>query len=129
MQGQINLLTILTDNYEKMLAFYTDVLGFAVEHDHGGYTEFVQSGVRFALCSRNIMLEATGHPSYGEERKGQAFELAFPCADTQALDAAYSEITGKGATAIKAPARMPWNQYTAFFADPDGNIHELFANL
>jgi len=24
---------------------------------------------------------------------------------------------------------MPWNQRTAFIADPDGNIHEIFADL
>ncbi|MFQ5753700.1 MAG: VOC family protein [bacterium] len=35
----------------------------------------------------------------------------------------------KGTTPIQAPATMPWGQKTAFFADPDGNIHELFANL
>ena len=35
----------------------------------------------------------------------------------------------KGVTPIQAPANMPWGQRTAFFADPEGNIHELFAEL
>lgn len=34
-----------------------------------------------------------------------------------------------GATPIQAPQNMPWNQRTALFSDPDGNIHEIFAEL
>ena len=30
---------------------------------------------------------------------------------------------------IKEPQNMPWNQRTALFADPDGNIHEIFAGI
>ena len=35
----------------------------------------------------------------------------------------------QGAVGVKPPAKMPWGQYTAFFADPEGNIHELFTDL
>jgi uncharacterized glyoxalase superfamily protein PhnB len=45
------------------------------------------------------------------------------------VDHAYAELTGKGAAHIQAPANMPWNQRTAFFADPDGNVHEIFADI
>ena len=34
-----------------------------------------------------------------------------------------------GARAIHDPEDMPWNQRTALFADPDGNIHEIFADI
>jgi hypothetical protein len=34
-----------------------------------------------------------------------------------------------GAIPIKKPSYMPWNQRTGFFADPDGNVHEVFADL
>src|ERR1700726_2830274 len=120
MQAQINLITILTDHIDAMTAFYQEVLGFKIEHEHGGYTEFVQTGVRFALCTRSIMAETTHHPSYNQARQGQVFELAFPLSNRQEVDSTYEEIISKGAIAIQSPAAMPWNQYTAFFADPDG---------
>ena len=41
----------------------------------------------------------------------------------------YAEIVARGAVPIHSPADMPWGQRTAMFADPDGNIHELFADL
>jgi catechol 2,3-dioxygenase-like lactoylglutathione lyase family enzyme len=78
MKGRIGLVTILTDNIPSMKEFYGEVLGFEVKEDLGNYVEFVNKGVRFALCTRNVMHEGTGHSSYKKLGVGQAFELAFP---------------------------------------------------
>ncbi len=129
MTPTIALLTILTDDIPTMTRFYHDVLGFPVEQDHGEYVEFQSPGVRFALCARHILADSTHHPSYGESRRGQSFELAFPLATATEVDATYAAIVAGGAASVQAPANMPWGQRTAFFADPDGNIHELFAGL
>lgn len=126
MKQSIGLVTILTDNAPALVAFYRDALGFAPKDDHDGYTEFVTGGVRFAVCARSIMAEATAHASYREGRRGQSFELAFPCDSPEDVDRSYDAIIAKGATPIGPPATMPWGMRTAFFADPDGNIHELY---
>ncbi len=76
-----------------------------------------------------MMEQWTGDSSFKELVSGHAFELAFPLDTPEGVDAIYAEIVAKGATPIRAPADMPWGQRTAFFADPDGNIHELFADL
>jgi lactoylglutathione lyase len=128
MQGKIALVTILTDDVPRLVAFYRDVLGFAVENPMDDYTEFVSEGVRFAVCNRTELVNATHHPRFSEPVHGQAFELAFPLPTQDDVDRAYAEITANGATPIQPPATMPWGQRTAFFADPDGNIHELFAD-
>ena len=129
MKAQIALITIATDNVPSMIQFYRDVLGFQVESDMGEYVEFKNEGVRFAICARSILENATGHPSFNQPRNGQSFELAFPCDTPEAVNQEYDDIVANGATPIKAPASMPWGQRTAFFADPEGNIHELFADL
>lgn len=129
MKGKIALITILTGNVPALLQFYRDVLGFQAKGDMGEYVEFESEGVRFAICSRSIMEGATKHPSYKEPKSGQSFELAFPLDTPEEVDKAYADIVAKGATPIQAPTTMPWGQRTAFFADPDGNIHELFADL
>ncbi|MCA1598053.1 MAG: VOC family protein [Chloroflexi bacterium] len=129
MTPTIALVTILTDDVPAMTRFYRDVLGFPIEQDPGEYVEFRSPGVRFALCARHVMSEATRHPSYAEPRHGQSFELAFPLPTPVEVDAAYAGIVAGGATPVQAPADMPWGQRAAFFADPDGNIHELFASL
>lgn len=129
METRIALITILTGDVPALARFYRDVLGFAVETDMGEYVEFASEGVRFAVCARSIMFEATGDDRFRQPAAGRSFELAFPCSSPATVDEAYAEIVGQGATPIKAPADMPWGQRTAFFADPDGNVHELFADL
>jgi catechol 2,3-dioxygenase-like lactoylglutathione lyase family enzyme len=127
MKAKINLITIWADDVPSMVYFYREVMGFEVITDLGQYVEFRNEGVRFSICGRPVMAEI--HDSYHEKQKGQAFELAFPCDTPEGVDRTYEEIIGKGATPIQGPADMPWNQRTAFFADPEGNIHELFAEL
>jgi catechol 2,3-dioxygenase-like lactoylglutathione lyase family enzyme len=128
-KGTVALITILTDNVPAMLRFYRDVLGFQVKSNQGKYVEFENEGVRFAICSRLIMKSVTGHSSYRQTKTGQTFELAFPLDTPEEVDRVYADILAKGAMAVKAPATMSWGHRTAFFADPDGNIHELFAEL
>jgi uncharacterized glyoxalase superfamily protein PhnB len=72
------------------------------------------------------MADTTGDGSYHEEKRGQSFELAFAVKSIDELEEAYNKILTMGATPVKPPTRMPWGQTAAFFADPDGNIHELF---
>ena len=129
MKGQIALITILTDDVPRLVFFYRSALGFEVLQDMGQYVELVNPGVRFAICARSVMENATGALGFKETRSGQTFELAFPCPSVTELDLVYADIISKGAAPIQPPANMPWNQRTAFFADPDGNIHELFADL
>jgi len=129
MDGKIALITILTNEVRRMVDFYHSVLGFQILEDMGQYVELMNPGVRFAICARSVMENATGHADFHETRSGQSFELAFPLASASEVDLAYADIISNGAKPIQPPTNMPWNQRTAFFADPDGNIHELFANL
>lgn len=129
MKPSIALITVLADDAPALAAFYRDVLGFQPKSDLGKYIEFGSEGVRFSVCARSIMSEATHHPSYDEPASGQHFELAFPLDTPEAVDATFADIVARGAQPIQPPATMPWGQRTAFFADPEGNIHELFADL
>jgi uncharacterized glyoxalase superfamily protein PhnB len=74
------------------------------------------------------MYEATGHESYREERGSHAFELAFPVGGPDDVDRVYDELMAGGASPIKGPEMMPWGRKTAFIADPDGNIHEIYSH-
>jgi lactoylglutathione lyase len=33
----------------------------------------------------------------------------------------------EGAAPVKGPEMMPWGRKTAFIADPEGNIHEIYS--
>lgn len=127
MKAEINLITIWTNHIDKMKSFYNKVLGFNVINDLGNYVEFENSGVRFAICMREVMYNYS--KDYEKNVSGQAFELAFPCENPSDVDKSFKELITMGATPIHEPQDMPWNQRTALFADPDGNIHEIFAEI
>ena len=127
MKAKINLVTIWTNNIDKMKNFYNQVLGFKIKNDLGNYVEFENEGVRFAICTRDVMYVYNNE--YEKAVIGQVFELAFPCENPNDVDESFTHLIAKGATPIHKPQDMPWRQRTALFADPDGNIHELFAEI
>ncbi|MGL4107442.1 VOC family protein [Clostridium sp. LP20] len=127
MKAEINLITIWTEDIDRMKEFYNKVLGFKIINDLGNYVEFENSGARFAICKREVMHNYS--KEYEKKAVGQGFELAFPCESTSDVDKSFKELIEKGATFIKEPQDMPWNQRTALFADPDGNIHEIFSEI
>lgn len=129
MTAQIALITLLTDRVPELAAFYRDVFGFKVKSDLGPYVELENEGVRFAICTREIMFNATGSETYRQPFNGQAFELAFPVDSPTEVDRTYTRLIAQGAQPVTPPADLPWGQRAAFFADPEGYIHEIFADL
>ncbi|MEN1681392.1 MAG: VOC family protein [Planctomycetota bacterium] len=123
---QINMLSVFTEQIDAMRRFYADVLGMEVGADLGKYVEFEGVGVRFALCERQVMSEAVDAERFGKPATGRPFSLAFACGDADELASEYGRVTAAGAEAVRPPGDMPWGQRAAFFADPDGNVHELF---
>lgn len=128
MRVQLEGITVLSDDVSRLASFYREVIGFntIIEEDH--YVEFENSGVRFAICLKSLMADNTNeHHSFKEERRGQAFELNFQCDSPEDARNIYRDFVLKGATAITEPKSMSWGHTTGFFADPDGNIHSIFA--
>lgn len=128
MKANIAVITILSNDVPLLAQFYRDALGFKIIVDSEEYVEFENIGVHFSICSKRLMAVNTdGHSSFLEERKGQSFELCFPCDSPELVRKTYRDILTKGAIQLKNPI-MPWGQTTAFFAVPEGNIHSIYAD-
>ncbi len=130
MQLKLDMMGIITSKFAEMKNFYRDSLGMEVVFEMSdNYVEFKHPGIRFAISTNEVMSQVTKHKSYTEAKQGQALELAFIVDSPAEVDSTYAELLEKGATAVTSPDDMPWGQRAAFFADPDGNIHEIFCNL
>lgn len=70
-----------------------------------------------------------GHPSYAVKFTGQAFEMNLQCDSPDEVEQRYDQLVVAGATPTGRPALREWGQFAGFFADPEGNIHSLFANV
>ncbi|REE80175.1 catechol 2,3-dioxygenase-like lactoylglutathione lyase family enzyme [Paenibacillus taihuensis] len=121
-------ITMLADDVARLARFYQEVLGFAIVVEEEHYVEFSNPGVRLAICSRSLMADNTNaYYSFQESRKGQAVELNFQCESPEQVYALYDEFVSKGALDIIAPQIKSWGHTAAFFGDPEGNVHSLFA--
>jgi len=123
-------ITVLADDVDRLARFFETALELPVTVREEHYVAFETAGVRLAVFRREHMAANThDHPSFRGRRNTQAFELNFECADAAAVDLSFARIVALGGTAIAAPVVTDWGHFTAFFADPEGNIHSLFAVL
>ncbi|WP_459643986.1 VOC family protein [Kineococcus sp. NUM-3379] len=123
-------ITVLADDVGALGAFYRDALGLTFDVEEPSYIAFTGGGIRFAIFSRAGMLANThDHPAYRAPSTGQAFELNFECAGRGEVDERFRWLSEHGAQPIAQPTETAWGHYTGFFADPEGNIHSLFAVL
>ncbi|MFX3633228.1 MAG: VOC family protein [Candidatus Pristimantibacillus sp.] len=128
MKVRLEGITVLANDVSALAGFYREVIGFKVVIEEDHYVEFENNGVRLAICSKQLMADNTNkHYSFIEERKGQAFELNFEVDSPKAVRDLFEEFIMKGAAAISEPMSMSWGHTTGFFADPEGNIHSIFA--
>ena len=123
-------ITVLADDVAALAAFYRDALGMAPVVEEEFYVAFGGEGVRLAIFSRPGMGANThDHSDYRTPFTGQAFELNFQCTSPDEVDERFAWLSSHGAVSIARPIATGWGHYTGFFADPEGNIHSLFAVL
>ncbi len=119
---------MLADDVGALAAFYRDVIGLKTVVEDGHYVEFENKGIRLAIFSRAMMADNTNqHPSFIEGRRGQAVELNFECGTPAEVRERYKAFVAQGAVPVTEPQTMSWGHTVGFFADPEGNIHSLFA--
>ncbi|GAA1531376.1 VOC family protein [Microbacterium ginsengiterrae] len=123
-------ITVLADDVAVLADFYERALGWEVEVREEAYVAFGGQGVRVAIFSRRSMSEVTdGHPAYAAPFTDQAFELNLQCDSADEVERRYDQVVAAGATPTGRPALREWGQFTGFFADPEGNVHSLFADV
>lgn len=129
MKAQINMIGIITNNFQEMKDFYNKILWFEIIFEWEKYVEFKNEGVRFALSTNDVMYETTKHNSYNDKKQGQTLEFAFLVNIPWEVDREIELLQEKWVQIITHAQDTPWWQRTAFFADPDGHIHEIFCDL
>lgn len=126
--GTIYMATIHTDNFAAMKTFYEKTLQLKVINESGEFVEFASQGLRLSLASYKA-LSFLPSDSLKQPRQGSGVGIGFKYATAQEVDSAYQNLISNGAVAVSQPTAQAWGEYTAFFADPDGNVHELVSDI
>lgn len=125
--GTIYMVTIHTDNFPQMKAFFADKMGMNVANEQGEFVEFASDGLRLSLASYAVLGSFLDTDHLRVKRQGSGLGIGFQFDTSGEVDDQAAKLDAAGVTIVAKPAEQPWGDYTAFFSDPDGNIHELVA--
>jgi catechol-2,3-dioxygenase len=106
-----------------MRRFYHEIMGFPIYRDWGTWVELRVGSVLLALRERGRTYDGPRTPP------GSAgVQLAFRVAPSE-VDGCYHELLERGVAILEAPADQVYGHRTLFFADPAGNILEVYADI
>ncbi len=100
------------------LAWYRDVVGFAVDrmHEHDG----IVRGVSLRAGSARLIINQDNGAKGTDRVKGVGF--SFMITTSQNADALADGITARGGTLLTPPTDMPWGARVFRLRDPDGFV-------
>ncbi|MEL6218993.1 MAG: VOC family protein [Pseudomonadota bacterium] len=120
----IDYVIIPCDDVGRMQRFYSDLFGFRVEDEEPGHWVGYRVGTLFlGLRARG---RAYDGPTPPEASAGVQLSFRVPPAD---VDLAYQTLVDKGIAVIEGPTDQDWPHRTLFFADPENNVIEIFADI
>ncbi|KZL13561.1 MULTISPECIES: VOC family protein [unclassified Pseudovibrio] len=128
LQPTIYMVTIHTANFPEMKTFFKDKMKMELVSDSGEFVEFQSNGLRLSLASHKTLSSFLDSNSLNGKRTGSGLGIGFKYENPEQVDIAYKALLKNGVKGVAEPAQQPWGEYTAFFADPDGNVHELVAD-
>jgi uncharacterized glyoxalase superfamily protein PhnB len=104
------------NDLEKSLAWYRDVVGFAVEErwERDGKL----AGVSLRAGGVTFMLGQDDWKKGRDRRKGEGFRIY--CSTTQDIDALAAGIKSRGGLLDQEPTDQPWGMRDFSLTDPDG---------
>lgn len=103
-----------------------NVIGFDVVTNNGSYAKF--HGTQLTIASRQTIVETSGDQIFAQQPTGQSVEIAFAVQSPEVVDTLFRKTIAHGGE-LKEPMDTSWGQRVAFFKDPDGNIHDIYATI
>lgn len=114
---------LICDDLARMRVFYTEVLGFEV------HEEITGGWVALRIGSSLLALRRRGRRDGGPaESGGASVQLAFrvPPGDIRVAE---RQLATHGIEPLEPVADQPFGHRTLFFADPERNVIEIYAEL
>ncbi len=117
---------LLCARLEDTMAFYRDTMKFRLTLDRPNWKEFAIGAAILALRPRgNFPVADDGPIPSGSASVQLAFRVA-----PQDFAACHAELIAAGVPILRGPTDLPaWRHRTLFFADPERNILEIYAEI
>ncbi len=122
---KVNAIVVFVQDLAGCTKFYQDIMGLPVT-----FSDANSIGFRFGDQDFLLLEFASAVAMISEEAVSrQNGNRVLLCAGAEDVDAVYNALTEKGIAFIKPPIDQNWGRRTAYFADPEGNLWEIFQEL
>ncbi|ANF33379.1 glyoxalase [Leifsonia xyli] len=112
---------IVTEDVERLAAFYERVLDRPAERPAPVFAQFAGEGATLAIASTATVAMLDGAVGPAANR---SVIVEFEVHD---VDAEFERLGVAEADVVLPPTTMPWGNRSALVRDPDGNVVNLFA--
>ncbi|MGO9410497.1 MAG: VOC family protein [Spirochaetia bacterium] len=124
MNAHVSAILLGVRDMDRSKQFYTQGLGWKVQHDYRISVFFVQdSGSLVGFYGRDGLATSVGASPEGSGFSGLVFR--YVVRSEARVDEILAEAKKAGATILQPAAAMTWGGYGGSFADPDGYIWSI----
>jgi catechol 2,3-dioxygenase-like lactoylglutathione lyase family enzyme len=113
---------IITDDLDRMVAFYEKTTGITAQRPAPGFAELISPSATLAIGhSQTVALFGEGS-AHSADNHSVIIEW-----QVNDVDAEYTRLSADVADWVQRPTTMPWGNRSALLRDPDGNLVNLYA--
>lgn len=120
---KLTYVLILCEDLERMKAFYRDLFDYEVDSE---------SDTGLALRAGNVLLalrkRTRGYDGSGVRADLPGVQIAF-LVEPHEVELCYRQLVAKGVTILEPTTDQPRGHRTVYFADPEGNMLEIYAEI
>ena len=121
---KIDAAVLFVQDLNTCMLFYRDRLGLPITFSDDVSFAFRLEEQDFVLLKRSAAIAMIGEEALSFHN--QPAHRVLLCVGVDNVDSVYEALTAKGVTFIKPPISQAWGRRTAYFADPEGNLWELW---
>ena len=120
---QLDYAIVLCEDLDRMKAFYRDLFDFPVASESAIGLTFQAGAVKLSLRQRT-----RGYDGQGTRSELPGVQLAFLVAPDE-VARCYEQLVAKSVEILEPPTDQPRGHRTVYFADPEGNMLEIYAEI
>ena len=119
----VSYVIILCDDMPRMKSFYRDLFAFPIDSETDESLAFRAGSLLFALRKRT-----RGYDGSGVRPELPGVQIAFLVSPAE-VELCHKQLVEKGVTILEPPTDQPRGHRTVYFADPEGNMLEIYAEI
>ena len=124
--NSVGAITMFVEDRQRSKSFYEKVFDVAAVHEDENAVAFKFENLVVNLLEVRAAHELIAPAEVARGEAGSRFQLTIWVDDA---DAVCAELESRGVTLLNGPMNREWGLRTAAFADPDGHIWEVAANI